>query len=90
MFLFAGSPSLVTEEEGDGFVLSGRLRPSTGRARDGRTGELVRGKRSAQLSTHEMAGLLRHWLLDKGHLEVNTIHSHTHTQSTVRSKLEFF
>ena len=43
-----------------------------GKARDGRTGELVRGKGSShiQLSAHEMAGLLRHWLLDKGHLKV--------------------
>ena len=45
-----------------------------GRARDGRTGELVRGKGKGsshvQLSAHEMAGLLRHWLLDKGHLKV--------------------
>ena len=68
----------MTEDEGDGLVVSSGLRQGAGR--DGRTGELVRSKRS-QLSAHEMAGLLRHWLLEKGHLKVKNTHTHTHTHT---------
>ena len=77
---FTGSPSLISEDEGDGLVVSSSL--GQGEGRGGGISKLMRGKRS-QLSAHEMAGLLRHWLLDKGHLKVRTAHAHTHTYTNV-------